>query len=134
MNSIHRSISEPIREGLSADELWLGQDKGLLKCWELGRAWRKTKPELAARVERHELPTLPFKGGVEGAPKYEKKYGSLRYFAMLQGLSGLDLKHIHVVESAINACTCVEQQGLLLSLKKGCYQRGKSMLGPENGS
>ncbi len=91
MDSIHRSINEPIREGLSADKLWRGEDKGLVKCWELGRAWSETKPELAARIERGELPTLAFKGGVEGTPKYEEKYGTLRYYAMWQGFRGLDL-------------------------------------------
>ena len=91
MTSIHRSIKEPIREGLTSSELWLGEDRGLIKCWELGRKWKTAKPKLATRVERGELPTLSFKGGVEGTPKFKEKYGTFRYYAMWQGFRGLDL-------------------------------------------
>ena len=88
---IYRSIEEPIREGLTSSEMWLGEDWGLIKCWELGREWAKSKPEVGAQIERGELPTLSFTGGVEGTPKYEAKYGSFRYYAMWQGFRGIDL-------------------------------------------
>jgi hypothetical protein len=37
---IHRSITEPIREGASWDERWNAADDGLIACWERGREKR----------------------------------------------------------------------------------------------
>lgn len=64
---IHRikiSFKEPTREGLSWDERWKGDDKGLITCWEVGRGIRKKEPNLARRAEKGELPVLGWKGGV----------------------------------------------------------------------
>ena len=37
---LRRSIDEPIREGLTWNELWKGPDEGLIWCWERGRQYR----------------------------------------------------------------------------------------------
>jgi len=88
---IYRSNKEPIREGLSWDERWNGDDKGLITCWEVGRGLREKEPELARRVENGELPALGWKGGVERKTKQNEKYGTLYYLAQWQGLRGEDL-------------------------------------------
>jgi hypothetical protein len=85
------SIDQPIREGLTWEELWLGPDRGLIWCWERGRQIRDEEPELAARANEGELIVLVWKGGVEEKLKIEKKPGTLKYLATLQGLRGEDL-------------------------------------------
>jgi hypothetical protein len=88
---IYRSIKEPKREGLSWKELWEGEDRGLIICWEAGREKRETDPYLAKRAEDGELPVLAWKGGVEKKTNISKKYGTLNYLACWQGLRGEDL-------------------------------------------
>jgi hypothetical protein len=44
---IHRSIDSPLRTGLNRDELWEADDKGLIKCWEIGRQRAARFPDLA---------------------------------------------------------------------------------------
>ena len=90
---IYRSYHEPKREGLSWDERWKGQDKGLITCWEVGRELSKKEPELWERAKNGELPVLAWKGGVDVEKKIKKKekYGSLSYLAQWQGLRGDDL-------------------------------------------
>jgi hypothetical protein len=88
---IHRSRKEPKREGLSLDECWNGDDRGLVISWEIGREIRERKPELARRAENGELPVLGWKGGVEKRTKKGVKYGTLWYLAQWQGLKGEDL-------------------------------------------
>lgn len=90
---IYRSFQEPKREGLSWDERWKGDDKGLITCWEVGREMRIRNPELAKRAGNGELPyqKLGWKGGVEKKIKKGKKYGTLYYLAEWQGLRGEDL-------------------------------------------
>ncbi|MBN2375036.1 MAG: hypothetical protein JXD22_01445 [Sedimentisphaerales bacterium] len=88
---IYRSFNEPKREGLSWDARWIGRDKGLITCWELGRERRNKEPELAERAINGELPTLGWKGGVEKRIKKKEKYGTLYYLAEWQGLRGEDL-------------------------------------------
>ncbi|EXF94646.1 hypothetical protein HK44_000270 [Pseudomonas fluorescens HK44] len=34
---IHCSIQASPRSGLTRDQLWEAEDKGLIKCWEIGR-------------------------------------------------------------------------------------------------
>lgn len=87
---IYRSCKEPIREGLSWDENWRGEDEGLITCWEVGRKLREKDPDLAKRAENGELPLLGWKGGVEKKIK-NKKYGTLNYLAAWQGLRSEDL-------------------------------------------
>ena len=88
---IYRSYGQPKREGLSAQELWQGDDGGLIICWEIGREMRQREPELARRAENGELPVLLWKGGVEKKTKKSEKYGTLHYLAAWQGLRGEDL-------------------------------------------
>ncbi|MBN1507923.1 MAG: hypothetical protein JW955_13815 [Sedimentisphaerales bacterium] len=88
---VPRSISQPIRDGLTWDELWRGPDQGLIWCWERGHQIRVEEPELAARAEKGELVVLAWKGGVEEKLKVEKKYGTFRYLATWLGLRGEDL-------------------------------------------
>lgn len=74
---IYRSYKKPKREGLSWDERWIDDDKGLITCWEIGREKREKEPELAARAENGELPVLGWKGGVEKNTIKGEKYGTL---------------------------------------------------------
>lgn len=88
---IHRSIDLPLRTGLNRDELWEGHDKGLIKCWEVGRQRATRFPDLAQQCLAGELPVLGWKGGVSRSLKKLEKYGSLKYLAQWQGLRGEDL-------------------------------------------
>jgi hypothetical protein len=88
---VFRSIKEPIREGLSWDEKWRGDDKGLITCWETGRELGNKESDLAKKAERGELPVLSWKGGVERKILKGEKYGTLNYLAKWQGLRGEDL-------------------------------------------
>lgn len=88
---VFRSHDEPIREGLTWDQMWKGPDLGLIKSWEVGRALRLRDPELAARAQGGALPVLGWKGGVERKIQ-GKKFGCFFYLAQWQGLRGEDLK------------------------------------------
>jgi len=88
---IYRSCREPIRKGLTWDERWKDDDKGLINCWELGRELREKEPAVAKRAENGELPVLVWKGGVANKIKKKWKYGTLHYLAEWQGLRGEDL-------------------------------------------
>jgi len=88
---IHRPIDSPLRSGLTRDELWEAADKGLIKCWEIGRQRATRFPDLAQRCRADELPVLGWKGGVSRSLKKNEKYGSLKYLAQWQGLRGEDL-------------------------------------------
>ena len=88
---IYRYYGQPKREGLSTQELWDGDDRGLILCWELGREMRQREPELARRAENGELPVSAWKGGVKKKTKIGEKYGTLNYLAQWQGLRGEDL-------------------------------------------
>lgn len=88
---IYRSIETPLRSSLSTQEAWFAEDDGLITCWERGRQMAKERPELAAAAADGELVSLPWKGGLEQAIKAKRKYGTLRYLAMWQGLRGESL-------------------------------------------
>ncbi|TEA79812.1 hypothetical protein [Allopusillimonas ginsengisoli] len=88
---IHRSIEEPLRDGLTTNELWFSDDSGLIACWERGRKMATERPEVAADAVAGVLIELPWAGGLAKAIKTGKKYGSYRYLAMWQGLRGQDL-------------------------------------------
>lgn len=88
---VRRSVSEPLRSGLTWHEMWRGQDYGLIKCWENGRLSVGRKPELASAARKGELPALDWKGGITGSPKMKHKFGSLHYLATWQGLREEDL-------------------------------------------
>lgn len=92
MARISRSINEQIRTGLSWEERWQADDKGLIICWETGRELASAKPELAEAAQNGELPVTNWKGGVSRTLKKLDKYGALQYLAQWQGLRGEDLK------------------------------------------
>ncbi|MCU7250422.1 hypothetical protein [Pseudomonas koreensis] len=100
---IHRQIDTPLRTGLTRDELWEAADKGLIKCWEIGRQRAARFPDLAQRCCADELPVLGWKGGVSRSLKKNEKYGSLKYLAQWQGLRGEDLD---IDLNAERALTC----------------------------
>ena len=101
---IYRSYGQPKREGLSWQELWQVDDKGLILCWEIGRDMRQRETKLAQRAENGELPVLVWKGGVEKKTKIGEKYGTLNYLAQWQGLRGEDL-NINLSEETVLICS-----------------------------
>lgn len=91
MNRIFRDINAPPRTGLSWDELWLGEDKGLICCWERGRAKRAEDYELSQRAENGELVILAWTGGVEKKLEAKTLDGTMYYLATWQGLRNENL-------------------------------------------
>lgn len=70
-----------------------GVDRGLISAYLAGidiASKTPAPPEVAAAL-RDELPTLPFKGGVEKTTIVKRKVGALQYLAMWHGLRGDDL-------------------------------------------
>lgn len=99
---VNRSSDAPPRSVASWDEIWKGQDGGLIQCWETGRTMRRVQTEqnleICYRVDQGELPSLHWKGGFEidpegphQMPKMKKKFGCLQYLATLQGIKGESL-------------------------------------------
>ncbi len=88
---IQCSIDAPVRSGLNRDQIWEGDDKGLIKCWEVGRERAARFPDLAQKCIAGELPVLGWKGGVSRSLKKLEKFGSLKYLAQWQGLRGENL-------------------------------------------
>src|SRR5947209_5424385 len=111
-NRLSRSIDAPLREGLCWDEMWTGPDDGLIACWERGRQKRIEEPALAERAERGELVALAWKGGTEHIDepvngkksKSQKRFGTLKYLAMWQGLRGEEL-NIELETERIIVCS-----------------------------
>lgn len=103
-SEIFREISEPIRKGLTHEEYWQGDDKGLITCWEVGRNLREKNPKLKAQCEAGELPTLGWKGGISSTDKKINKFGSLNYLAQWQGIRGDSLAINRNIEIPIT-CT-----------------------------
>lgn len=100
-SQIFRKVSEPIRRGLTHDEYWGGVDKGLIKCWEVGREIGEKNPALKAQCEAGELPILGWKGGISSVDRKLQKFGSLKYLAQWQGIRGEDLSLNRSIETAI---------------------------------
>lgn len=98
-----RSTDEPPRAGLRWIDLWEGPDDGLIACWEAGRALGKTRPEMVAAAVAGELLELPWKGGVSADLKSKRKFGTLYYLAMWQGLRGDPL---HLETDCTHQLTC----------------------------
>jgi len=88
---VNRSNSEPLRTNLSMEQRWNDADHGLIWCWERGREIAQETPEKAARARAGELLSLSWKGGGDEAIKPNKRHGTFKYMAMLQGLRGADL-------------------------------------------
>ena len=101
---ICRNYQEPIREGLSWEEKWRGDDQGLIISWETGRKISKKDPDLAYLAKKGELPTLDWKGGVDKKLKLKKKYGTLFYLAQWQALRGENLD-IDLSKEVEHTCT-----------------------------
>lgn len=100
---ITRELSDPSLLAQAWHVRWGREDDGLFTCWERGRAKSKEDPELADAALRGELVVLPWKGGVEKATKQAKRYGTLRYLAMWQGLRG---ESLYVDTSTETLLTC----------------------------
>jgi len=107
---LYRSIEEPIRKGLTWEELWRGQDDGLIWCWERGRQYRTEVPDRAVRATNGELVLDGWRGGVEKKLKdpKRKKNGTLQYLATWQGMRGEDL-NIDLDEERIIVCSRFQQ-------------------------
>jgi hypothetical protein len=93
-SKLFRSISEPIRTGLTWEQRWRGEDKGMIWNWERGRELRAENEELAHRADAGELVRLAWKGGTEKQKNTSTGstiHGSLQYLAQRQGLRGQDL-------------------------------------------
>lgn len=111
---LHRSINQPIRDGLSWEEMWRGSDDGLIYCWERGRQKRLQRPDDAERASRGELVGLDWKGGVRKKLKAEKVFGSLRYLATWQGLRDEDLD-IDLAAERVLVCSRTGQTVVFLA-------------------
>ena len=101
---IFRGIAEPDRTGLSHKETWSDADRGLIKCWEVGRELAKADPELSEKAKNDELPVLGWKGGIAKKIKKKHKFGTLYYLAMWQGLRGEDLD-VDLESESEHVCT-----------------------------
>jgi len=104
MPTIFRNVSEPDRLGLSWEQTWQAEDRGLICSWEVGRRDALRDPELAARCKAGELPPLGWKGGGLKTLKKLTRWGSLHYLAEWQGLRGEPL-HIDLAEEPTIICS-----------------------------
>lgn len=102
--TLSRSNKQSRRSGLSTKELWHGEDRGLIICWEVGRELGETDPELARKAQNGEFPVLLWKGGVNKKLKAGQKYGTLQYLATWQGLRRDDLR-IDTTQEVTLTCT-----------------------------
>ena len=87
---ISRDINTPIRKNINWNEIWEQDDLGLIYCWERGREKAIEDSSLAKSAMDGHLVILPWKGGLKQSLKI-KKYGSMKYLAMWQGLRGESL-------------------------------------------
>ncbi|MBS1993257.1 MAG: hypothetical protein JSS83_22230 [Cyanobacteria bacterium SZAS LIN-3] len=102
---IFRSINEPIvKQSAPFAEKFTDFDNGLINAWEVGRREKDTDPALANQALNGELVVLPWKGGVTRELKVKKKFGTLHYIAMWQGLRGEDLD-IDTESEIVMTCT-----------------------------
>lgn len=101
---IRRAVSTPMRPPLSWSETWERADKGLIMCWDVGRALAAKQPDLAQACLNNELPALGWKGGVSRSLKKREKFGSLSYLAQWQGIRGEDLD-IDPTQDVIKTCS-----------------------------
>lgn len=101
---IQQDIGTPVRSELSWSDTWENDDKGLIKCWEVGREMAAKRPDLAQACLENQLPTLGWKGGVSRSLKKLEKFGSLNYLAQWQGLRGESLD-IDSAQDIIKTCS-----------------------------
>lgn len=88
---LYRPINQSIRSNVTWNMAWEGPDKGLIRCWEIGRQKAESHPDLAQKCREDQLPVLGWKGGHDRAIQKPLKFGSLKYLAQWQGLRGEDL-------------------------------------------
>lgn len=131
-SQIFRDISEPIRTGLSHDEFWNKADKGLIKCWEVGRTLRFKNSALKTQCEAGELPVLGWKGGLNSIDKKNKKFGSLKYLAQWQGIRGENLSIDDSIETTIT-CSRTKTSVSFTATRKQ-YLEPHPQTTPSNGS
>ncbi|MGO4799590.1 hypothetical protein ACEN2T_09920 [Pseudomonas sp. W22_MBD1_FP4] len=101
---IHQNISTPLRPSLSWNDTWEREDKGLIKCWEVGRELAAKRTELVKACLNDELPILGWKGGVSRRLKKLEKFGSLNHLAQWQGLRGEDLD-VDPTQDIVKTCS-----------------------------
>lgn len=101
---VYRSLVEPVRLNIDWEDKWHSSDQGLIACWERGREKKLEDESLCSQATAGQLVLLPWKGGVEKATKKNRKYGTLRYLAMWQGLRGEDL-NVDTSEEVFLTCT-----------------------------
>ncbi|MDL2186798.1 hypothetical protein P5706_21645 [Pseudomonas sp. ChxA] len=101
---VERNVSTPIRPTLSWSETWESYDKGLIKCWEVGRELAMKRSDLVQATLNDELPALGWKGGVSRSLKKLEKFGSLSYLAQWQGLRGEHLD-IDPAQEVLKTCS-----------------------------
>lgn len=101
---LHRSTAEPVRLNATWAERWSGGDQGFIAAWEQGREMSLADPMVSATARAGRLVPLPWKGGVD-KPLKGKKYGTLKYIAMWQGLRGEDLDIDTEIEFALKCST-----------------------------
>lgn len=100
---LQRCSSTPDRPVMAWEETWTGPDQGLIAAWEQGRRMRQQHDPAVDRAMAGELPTLPWRGGVERSLKSPRKPGAMLYLAMWQGLRGDDLD---VTTDGTQSLTC----------------------------
>lgn len=101
---IYRNTKQPDRTGLTWEQTWQGEDRGLIRSWEIGRRDALRNPDLAARCKAGELPPLGWKGGGLKTLKKLTRWGSLHYLAEWQALRGEPL-HIDLNEEPTIICS-----------------------------
>lgn len=101
---IQWSYDKPERKNLSWKEIWLQEDKGLIKNYEVGRNLANKNPELVEKAKKGELPALGYKGGFDRKLKAKTKIGALNYLAQWQALRGENL-NIDLNSEVVLTCT-----------------------------
>ena len=88
---VAENIATPIRTGLSFEQLFRQEDKGLIKAWEIGRVRATKNPDEGTRAKQGQLLPLIYQGGFAKKLKETNKMGTMHYLAMWQGLRGENL-------------------------------------------
>ena len=101
---IERSLGDPSTASDSSEQRWNSPDLGLIASWEAGLRISKEDPFLADCARHGHLVVLSWKGGIEKPLKKGRKFGSLKYLAMWQGLRGEPLD-VSLVDEVTLICT-----------------------------
>lgn len=101
---VSRQIDRPPPQHEDWDARWGTLERTIVTCWLVGIDFARQAPDVAIAASRGELPVLPWKGGVDIAPKTLAKVGALQYLAMWQGLRREDLA-INLDQEVEQACS-----------------------------